>query len=119
MQNESELFHENKKDKTSYGYDYYKRFPNSFRENFSQKELDDFMLSYSFTKVAHDYYELPAPQKGCCVKLMMSGNIVSADLYTKNACQTLFNGIRITDISDFTFLFENNITLSILTGRKE
>lgn len=95
---------------------YDKRFPNSLRENFSQKELDDFMSSYSFVKVAHDYYELSAPRKGCSVILTMSENIASADLYTKNACQTLFNSIRITDIGDFVFLFEKNTTISILTS---
>ena len=83
---------------------YDKRFPNSLRENFSQKEL------------AHDYYELSAPRKGCSVILTMSENIASADLYTKNACQTLFNSIRITDIGDFVFLFEKNTTISILTS---
>jgi hypothetical protein len=99
--------------------DYNKRYPNSFRERFSQKELDECLASYSLVKIDHDYYELSLPQDGCSIRVLLTNNIASAYLYTKFASQVLFNEIRITDIGNFAFLFEKNITISLLASRKK
>lgn len=105
------------KQKNDPSYD--KKYPNSFRENFSQKELDDFFISYRFTKIHNSFFELGTHLSGVSIKLLLVDNLAAADLYTRNGVKSLFDDMRITNIGDLAFLFEKNVTICSLTRRQE